>query len=215
MSGIGAIAHGNDIGGSLRFPAAATGAATVKPGLGRVPAYNPSAGAERGLLAQIMSVQGAIAREVKDVRRAMRALIQYDPHDPWMVPMPFEGPPRMVRSGLHLQRTRLNSICTRRSRRRSTLLVTRWQMQVTRLRRSSRRNCVRRRGRQTVACLVRCRRWSVTTFANMAAPPSTAFSTAISNISNRNEGQELLLGLARRSHYVREWNLFLQQYPWC
>ena len=38
MAGIGALAHGNDIGGSLRFPASANGAVTVKPGLGRVPA---------------------------------------------------------------------------------------------------------------------------------------------------------------------------------
>lgn len=94
MNGMGPIAHGNDIGGSLRYPAAATGSATVKPGLGRVPAYNPSQTAERGLLAQVMSVQGVIAREVKDVRIAMRALVNYDPHDPWMVPMPFDGPPQ-------------------------------------------------------------------------------------------------------------------------
>jgi len=92
MGGIGPIAHGNDIGGSLRYPAVATGSTTVKPGLGRVPAYNPSQTAERGLLAQIMSVQGVIAREVRDVRLAMRALVNYDPHDPWMVPMPFDGP---------------------------------------------------------------------------------------------------------------------------
>ncbi len=92
MSGMGPIGHGNDIGGSLRFPPAATGATAVKPGLGRVPAYNPSAKVERGMLAQLMSVQGAICREVKDVRLAMRALIAPDPHDPWHVPMPFEGP---------------------------------------------------------------------------------------------------------------------------
>ena len=92
MAGMGSIAHGNDIGGSLRYPAAATGSATVKPGLGRVPAWNPSQTAERGLLAQIMSVQGVIAREVKDVRAGMRALVEYDPHDPWMVPMGFDGP---------------------------------------------------------------------------------------------------------------------------
>jgi amidase len=91
MAGMGAIAHGNDIGGSLRFPAYCTGAATVKPGLGRVPAWNPSAPAERGPLSQIMSVQGAICREVRDVRLAMQAMVGYDPHDPWQVPMPWTG----------------------------------------------------------------------------------------------------------------------------
>ena len=92
MSGMGAIAHGNDIGGSLRFPATCTGSATVKPGLGRTPAYNPSQTAERGMLAQVMSVQGVICREVRDVRRAMQSAIAYSPDDPWQVPMPWEGP---------------------------------------------------------------------------------------------------------------------------
>ncbi len=92
MSGMGAIAHGNDIGGSLRFPSAATGAVTVKPGLGRTPAWNPSQKAERGILAQLMSVQGVICREARDVRLAMRSAIRYDPHDPWQAPAPFDGP---------------------------------------------------------------------------------------------------------------------------
>ncbi len=90
--GFGPIHHGNDIGGSLRFPAFACGLATVKPTLGRVPAYNPSAAAERGLLAQLMSVQGAICREVRDVRLATRVLAGGDPRDPWWVPVPFDGP---------------------------------------------------------------------------------------------------------------------------
>jgi amidase len=91
-AGFGPIHHGNDIAGSLRFPATACGVATVKPGLGRVPAYNPSALVERGLLSQIMSVQGAICREVKDVRLATEVMINHDPRDPWHVPMPFAGP---------------------------------------------------------------------------------------------------------------------------
>lgn len=93
MAGIGALAHGNDIGGSLRFPAAACGAATVKPGLGRVPAFNPSQSEERGMLAQQMSVQGLIARRVRDVRLGMGPLIAPDPRDPWHVPLPLEGSP--------------------------------------------------------------------------------------------------------------------------
>ena len=93
MGGMGPLAHGNDIGGSLRFPAYCTGAATVKPGLGRTPAYNPSASEERGPLAQIMSVQGLICREVRDVRLGMEIATLYDPADPWQVPAAFYGPP--------------------------------------------------------------------------------------------------------------------------
>ena len=93
MAGIGALAHGNDIGGSLRFPAAASGAVTVKPGLGRVPAWNPSQSAERGMLAQSMSVQGLITRSARDLQHAMPSLIASDPRDPFHVPLPWAGEP--------------------------------------------------------------------------------------------------------------------------
>lgn len=90
--GIGALAHGNDIGGSLRWPAFACGVATIKPTTGRVPAYNGTATAERPMLAQITSSQGPIAREVRDVRLGLEAMIGRDPRDPWHVPLPFDGP---------------------------------------------------------------------------------------------------------------------------
>ena len=91
-AGFGPIHHGNDIGGSLRFPSFACGVASVKPTQGRVPAFNPSATGERGMLAQLMSVQGAIAREVRDVRLATRVMAHGDPRDPWWVPAPFDWP---------------------------------------------------------------------------------------------------------------------------
>ena len=88
-AGFGAVHHGNDIGGSLRFPSSACGVSTVKPGFGRIPAWNPSASSERGMLAQLMSVQGAICREVADVRLATEVMAAGDPRDPWWVPVPF------------------------------------------------------------------------------------------------------------------------------
>lgn len=97
--GIGAIAHGNDLGGSLRYPAYACGVATVRPSLGRIPAYNPSAGEERALALQLMSVQGPIARSVRDVRAGLAAMSAPDHRDPWWVPAPLDGPvmPKPIR----------------------------------------------------------------------------------------------------------------------
>ena len=94
MAGIGVLGHGNDIGGSLRFPASATGAVTVKPGLGRVPAWNPSQKTERGLLAQMMSVQGLLTRSAADLELAMPSLTKADPRDPFHVPLPYRMAPK-------------------------------------------------------------------------------------------------------------------------
>ena len=91
-AGIGTIAHGNDIGGSLRWPAHCNGIATIKPTQGRIPAFNPSATAERPLMAQFMSSQGPLAREVRDVRLGLEVMAQRDPRDPWWVPAPLRGP---------------------------------------------------------------------------------------------------------------------------
>jgi len=92
-AGIGCIGHGNDIGGSLRWPAYCNGIATIKPTQGRIPAFNPSAPAERPLMAQFMSAQGPLAREVRDVRLGLEVMSQRDMRDPWWVPAPLEGPP--------------------------------------------------------------------------------------------------------------------------
>ena len=98
MSGIGALGHGNDIGGSLRFPASANGAVTIKPGLGRVPAWNPSQKDERGMLAQSMSVQGLLTRSAADLELAMPAIINSDPRDPFHVPLPYRMAPKLTKS---------------------------------------------------------------------------------------------------------------------
>lgn len=92
-AGMGAIAHGNDYGGSIRYPAYACGVAGLRPTPGRVPAFNPSGTAERPITAQLMSVQGPLARSIADLRLAFAAMAMGDARDPNWVPAPLAGPP--------------------------------------------------------------------------------------------------------------------------
>jgi len=91
-SGMGPIAHGNDLAGSVRFPAYCTGVCGLRPSFGRVPAYSTTATEERALSGQLMSVQGPLARTIADIRLALLAMSAGDARDPWWVPAPLQGP---------------------------------------------------------------------------------------------------------------------------
>ncbi|SDF94405.1 amidase [Bradyrhizobium brasilense] len=80
--GIGAIAHGNDLGGSIRYPAYCCGVAGLRPTNGLIPAFNPSSMPVNPISRQLMAVQGALARRVRDVRLATRVLSVDDLRDP-------------------------------------------------------------------------------------------------------------------------------------
>jgi amidase len=99
-SGMVPLAHGNDIAGSIRFPAYACGVAGLRPSFGRVPAFNPTATGERSPSAQLLSVQGPLARSVRDLRLALRVMAARDARDPWWVPAPLEG--EAPRAGLRV-----------------------------------------------------------------------------------------------------------------
>jgi amidase len=92
-TGIGPIAHGNDIGGSVRIPAMYNGVVGLRVSLGRIPAYNPSQQIARAIGGQLMSVQGPLARTVRDARLALTAMAQGDPVDTRWADVPLAGPP--------------------------------------------------------------------------------------------------------------------------
>ena len=213
MAGMGALAHGNDIGGSLRYPSAATGAATVKPGLGRVPAYNPSATVERGMLAQLMSVQGVIAREIRDVRLSMRSMIAPDPHDPWHVPMPFDGPPtdRPIRVAF----TRNShghemdaAVDLALSNARDALVDAGYVVEeveppnVAEIAAEA-TSCLF--GEIEVLLLDDIRKYGSSTI--------NAVFDAYFEMYGAYTGTDLVRGMAKRAHFARAWLLFLQRYP--
>jgi amidase len=92
-SGIGAIGHGNDIAGSVRYPAYCCGLVGLRVSYGRIPSFNFSAPAPRPISAQLMAVQGPLARRVRDVRAAFAAMAVPDPNDARCTSVPLEGPP--------------------------------------------------------------------------------------------------------------------------
>ena len=102
VAGIGHLAHGTDIAGSIRYPAYACGVHGLRPTLGRVAAWNPSS-PERGIGPQLMAVSGPIGRTIPDLRLGLAALAARDVRDPWWVPAPLEGPAVPRRAALCLR----------------------------------------------------------------------------------------------------------------
>lgn len=101
-AGIGCIALGTDIGGSIRYPAYACGIHGLRPSFGRVPAFNASL-PERPIGAQLMSATGPMARTVEDLEVALTAMSAPDVRDPWWVPVPLRGPETALRAALCLR----------------------------------------------------------------------------------------------------------------
>ena len=101
-AGIGAIGHGTDIAGSIRYPAYACGVHGLRPTPGRVAAFNPAL-PERGIGPQLTAVSGPIARTIADLQLGLAAMAARDVRDPWWTPAPLHGPAVAKRAALCLR----------------------------------------------------------------------------------------------------------------
>ncbi len=108
-AGIGHIAHGTDIAGSIRYPAYVCGVHGLRPTVGRVAAFNASL-PERPIAAQISAVSGPLARTIGDLRIALEAMSTRDMRDPWWVPAPLQGPDMPKRAALCLNPDGLETV---------------------------------------------------------------------------------------------------------
>jgi amidase len=101
-SGMVGIAHGNDIGGSIRYPAYVCGVAGIRPTVGRVPTYWGDAENDPPLGHQSMAVHGPLARCIADLRLALDAMAAPDWRDLHYAPVParLAEPARPIRVAL-------------------------------------------------------------------------------------------------------------------
>lgn len=90
-AGIAPINQGNDIAGSVRYPAYCCGVVGLRPSYGRVPAQNFTSTKPRPITSQLMSVQGPLTRTVRDARLALRVMAAGHDSDPRWVDAPLEG----------------------------------------------------------------------------------------------------------------------------
>jgi amidase len=87
------LAHGSDMGGSLRNPASFCGIVGMRPSIGRV-AHTPKFGIDRTL-----GVQGPMARNVEDLALLLDAMSGEHPADPLSLPLLPESFRSAARSG--------------------------------------------------------------------------------------------------------------------
>jgi amidase len=92
-TGMAWLAHGSDMGGSLRSPASFCGIVGMRPSIGRV-AHTPAAGVDRNL-----GQQGPMARNVEDLALLLDAMSGDYATDPLSLPAPATSFLSAARSG--------------------------------------------------------------------------------------------------------------------
>ncbi|MGE0768810.1 MAG: amidase family protein [Hyphomicrobiaceae bacterium] len=209
-AGICAIGHGNDIGGSIRYPAYACGIQGIRPTTGRVPTMNAT-GPDRYLGAQIMAVQGPLARTIADLRLGLEAMSARDVRDPWWTPVPLDlgsFPKRaaltVAPEGLSVQPAVEAALRAAAAR----LEDAGWEVVET--------PCppFREPARlQALLWLGDFRRAGAAAIDQEADPDSSFVYAEMCKRAPAPDFNAYLDTLPRRSALLREWNLFLEQYP--
>ena len=86
-AGMTPLAHGNDIGGSIRYPAYVNGIAGLRPTVGRVAGLHRLPENQDPFLGSwLMAVEGPLARTIDDLRLALPVMSTWDARDPMITP---------------------------------------------------------------------------------------------------------------------------------
>lgn len=90
-TGMCVVAQGNDIGGSIRWPAFCNGIYGLRPSMGRMNVMRANTAAPRFASSMTMSTNGPLARTVEDLWLAFEAMSQRDSDDPRKTPVALTG----------------------------------------------------------------------------------------------------------------------------
>ncbi len=209
-SGIGAIGHGTDIAGSIRYPAYACGLHGLRPTLGRIPAHNAS-GADRNIGAQLMAVSGPLARSIDDVRLGFEAMAGGSARDPWWVPAPLTMQDQektvalaIAPSGMKVDRHVEMALRDAASR----LQNAGWKIEEVEL--PDWHEAARL---QIVLWMAEFRGKAKEIFAAEGDPDAIFVHQQISRHCGDPDLNNVMDALQRRVTLMREWTLFLEKYP--
>jgi len=209
-AGICAVGHGTDIAGSVRYPAYACGLHGLRPSIGRIPAYNATA-ADRFIGAQVMAVSGPIARRMEDIDLALRAMSAADVRDPGYVPAPLASGPFAKRAALTLEpdgmpvTSAVKAALTRAAR---SLEAAGWEVADV--------PCppMRRAAEINAVLWMAETRFAAGDMVEREGDPDARF---VFEIMRREAGpidlDTVMKALQARATLIREWELFLQDYP--
>ena len=209
-AGIGHIAHGTDIAGSIRYPAYACGVHGLRPTIGRIAAFNASL-PERPIGPQISAVSGPLARTIGDLRIALAAMSGYDARDPWWVPAPLQGPAMPKRAALCLNPDGLEIRCPKCGRP-SPMPASGWSARDGWSKRSRRRRCARPpNSRPSCGSAMAMRRnWPRPSAKAIPARWPACAATAAKVFPF--DADTLSKALTRRATLTRQWLQFLEKY---
>ncbi|MCR0985754.1 amidase family protein [Roseomonas populi] len=209
-AGIGAIGHGTDIGGSVRYPAYACGIHGLRPTIGRIPAWNPG-GPERAIGAQLMAVSGPLARSIADIRLALQAMSAPDARDPWWVPAPLQGAPFPKRAALCVRpegmatTPEVEEAVRAAGRRLQDAGWTVAETPVPPMRQPARL--------QALLWLAESRRGLKRALAEENDPDANFVFAQMERLCPEPDMNAFQDALQARAGFLREWSLFLERYP--